>query len=344
MAKGINPQALVNSPEDLVTSEEETRAGFIKLALEKNYLAVPYVEEAKSMKALASRVSNPKELLNVDELRAGLLTASGLSDKSLNYLTEEDKISAIKQLIEKFLEPAGSGFVDELIYRYLLTRGDTLGGKARNLAGQLGERKFIRSLISVFNLSGKDYYWRDSTSGRWFPKPKDDTDLEKRINGFYWKTGKTNRVLIMNTTVPVVKKNVDVCILDGIIDDLKSDGHNKSIIYSNENYVALGELKGGLDPAGADEHWKTANSALNRIRSSFRKKKLAPHTFFVGAAIESSMAKEIFNQLQNGILSSAANLTKDEQLTSICSWIVNLKDGGAMVREQDGLYEEDDGI
>ncbi len=89
MAKGINPQTIIKSPKDLVTSEEETRAGFVKLALEKNYLAVPFVEEAKTMKALATRVGKPKDLLHVQELRMGLLTASGLSDKSLNYLTEE---------------------------------------------------------------------------------------------------------------------------------------------------------------------------------------------------------------------------------------------------------------
>ena len=341
MAKGINPQTSIRSPEDLVTSEGETRAGFIKLALEKNYLAVPYIDEAKSMKALASRVTNPRELLTVEELRAGLLTASGLSDKSLNYLTEDDKVAAIKQLIERFLEPAGEAFVDELIYRYLLTRGDTLGGKARNLAGQLGERKFIRSLLSVFNLSGTNYYWRDSASNTWLQKPNDDIDLEKRANGFHWKSNRAHRLLIMNTTVPIVKKNVDVCVLDGRIEDLKSDRHRKCIIYSNENYIALGELKGGLDPAGADEHWKTANSALSRIRSSFRKKKLGPQTFFIGAAIENSMAKEIFNQLQNGLLGNAANLTKDDQLTSICNWILHLKAPRGMVHEENELYEED---
>ncbi|HUI29587.1 MAG TPA: AvaI/BsoBI family type II restriction endonuclease [Candidatus Acidoferrales bacterium] len=341
MAKGINPQTIIEKPEDLVTSKEETRAGFIKLALEKNYLAMPYIEEARALRAMAGKVQSPKELLKIEELKAGLLTASGLSEKSLKHLTDEDKTSAIKQLIEKFLEPAGDKFVDELTYRYLLTRGGKLGGEANNLAGQLGQRKFIRTLISVFNLAGITYYWKDSDSDSWIAKPNEDTDLEKRANGFYWKIGRANRLLIINTTVPAVKKNVDVCVLDGRMDDLRSDKHRESIIYSNESYIALGELKGGLDPAGADEHWKTANSALSRIRSSFRKKKLSPHTFFVGAAIENSMAKEIFNQLQNGILGGAANLTKDEQLTAICSWIVRLKAASGMVREQDESYRED---
>jgi hypothetical protein len=157
LAKRMKRNIPIKSASDLVTSREKTRAGFISLALEKNYLAVPYVEEAKALKSLASRVSKPNDLLQIQDLRVGLLTASGLSEKSLNYLTEDDKTLAIKEMIEKFLEPAGNDFIDELVYRYLLTKGDALGRKARNLAGVLGERKFLRSLLSVFNLSGINY-------------------------------------------------------------------------------------------------------------------------------------------------------------------------------------------
>ncbi len=158
----MKSNVFIQSANDLVTSKEKTRAGFIALALEKNYLAVPYIEEAKALKSLASRIKKPNDLLEVNELRVGLLTASGLSEKSLNHLTEDDKTLAIKGLIEKFLKPAGEDFIDELVYRYLLTKGDALGGKARNLAGVLGERKFLRSLLSVFNLGGIDYQWKDS--------------------------------------------------------------------------------------------------------------------------------------------------------------------------------------
>lgn len=322
MAKKIKTNTLIQSADDLVTSREKTRAGFIALALEKNYLAVPYIEEAKALKALANQVKKPKDLLNVQDLRVGLLTASGLSDKSLNYLTEEDKKIAIKGLIEEFLEPAGVNFIDELVYRYLLTKGDALGGKARNLAGALGERKFLRSLLSVFNLSGIDYHWKDADTNSWLEKPKDDTGIEKRIKGLYWIKDSKHRLLIMNIIIPVVKKNVDLSILGGKIDDLND--RKKSIIHDNKKYIALGELKGGIDPAGADEHWKTANSALERIRTSFIKKKLKPQTFFIGASIENSMAVEIFRQLQTEALNNAANLTSDDQLTAICDWIINL--------------------
>lgn len=321
MAKKINSNSLIKSADDLVTSREETRAGFIAMALEKNYIAVPYIEEARALKALASQVKKPKDLLQVKDLRVGLLTASGLSDKSLNYLSDADRTLAIKGLIEKFLEPAGENFIDELVYRYLLTKGDALGGKARNLAGSLGERKFLRSLISVFNISGINYKWKDNDANTWLDKPKDDTGIEKRIKAIYWKK-QQDRLMILNTNVPLVNKNVDLLILQGTADELKTG--KQSIIYQQGKYIALGELKGGIDPAGADEHWKTANSALNRIRTSFEKKKLKPQTFFVGAAIENAMAVEIFKQLKSGTMSNAANLTNDKQLTAICDWVINL--------------------
>jgi hypothetical protein len=322
MAKKIKSNSSIKSVEDLVTSRQQTRAGFIAMALEKNYIAVPYIQEAKALKALANKVKRPKELLKVKDLRVGLLTASGLSEKSLNYLTEDDRTLAIKGLIEEFLEPAGKDFIEELVYRYLLTKGDALGGKARNLAGSLGERKFLRSIISVFNLSGINYRWKDTDTNSWVDKPKDDEGIEKRIKSLYWKKNGKNRLLLMNMTIPLVNKNVDLSILQGVIEEAKSG--SQSIIHNPSRYIALGELKGGIDPAGADEHWKTANTALIRIRKAFMDRNLTPKTFFIGAAIERSMATEMFNELQTGVLNNASNLTNDEQLTSVCNWIANL--------------------
>ncbi|MEO8711122.1 MAG: AvaI/BsoBI family type II restriction endonuclease [Parafilimonas sp.] len=322
MAKNIAINSSIKSAEDLVTSREQTRAGFIAMALEKNYIAVPYIEEAKALKALAKKIKKPIELLKEQGLRIGLLTASGLSEKSLNYLTEEDKTIAIKGLIETFLEPAGQSFIDELVYRYLLIKGDALGGKARNLAGLLGERKFLRTLLSVLNLAGIPYKWRDSETKSWIEKSDNDIDIEKRLTSLQWNTKNKSRLLVLNIAVPTVKKNVDLSLIEGNISDLKK-GIN-SIIHQPNKYLALGELKGGIDPAGADEHWKTANSALIRIRNSFSTLNFTPKTFFIGAAIERSMANEMFTELKTGVLSNAANLTNDGQLTEVCNWLVHL--------------------
>ena len=99
---------------------------------------------------------------------------------------------------------------------------------------------------------------------------------------------------------------------------------NSNLIKQPEVYIALGELKGGIDPAGADEHWKTANSALNRITKAFREYNIVPNTFFIAAAIQTSMADEIWSQLQNRTLTNAANLTQSNQVASLCSWLIQL--------------------
>jgi len=99
---------------------------------------------------------------------------------------------------------------------------------------------------------------------------------------------------------------------------------SSSVYQHPPSYVALGELKGGIDPAGADEHWKTARSALDRINTAFAAKAQKPHTFFIGAAIETKMASEIWESLKAGRLENAANLTDENQIASITRWLCNL--------------------
>lgn len=149
-------------------------------------------------------------------------------------------------------------------------------------------------------------------------------DIEKLVKGLYWKSHGIDRTLIYNLTVPIVKKNVDLSLFNCSPNDLSFSKNKSSVLYKPERYLALGELKGGIDPAGADEHWKTANSALDRIRKAFSNKNCSPHTFFIGAAIENAMAKEIYQQLTNNILSNSANLTNEEQVVSLCNWLIKI--------------------
>lgn len=322
MAKKIKSGIGLLSVDDLLTSREETRAGFIAMALEKNLMASQYVDEAKALKALAGKIKRPRQLLESTDLRRGLIAASGLSNKSLKFLTEEDKTEAIRGLIETFLEPAGTDFPDELVYRYLLTKGDALGGSARNLAGALGDRKFLRILISVLTLAGVNYSWKDRKTRVWISESTAEAGVEKRIAALYWRKAGRDRLLVMNVSLPLIEKNVDLVLLDAKPQDLT--GTDRNLYLQNTRFVALGELKGGIDPAGSDEHWKTANFALNRVRSKFQTLGLNPPTFFIGAAIERSMAGEIVQQLNSRVLDRAANLTKDDQLASVCEWIMNL--------------------
>jgi type II restriction enzyme len=149
--------------------------------------------------------------------------------------------------------------------------------------------------------------------------PEDDTDIELHLRGLAWGEGANCRTLVYNLTVPLFGNNVDLCLFQ-----CPSDQMGKKVHATPNAYLALGELKGGIDPAGADEHWKTARTALNRIRAAFAKKKLKPHAFFIGAAIEAKMANEIWAMLTSGELQNAANLTEDDQIASLTRWLCAL--------------------
>ncbi|MFN8459166.1 MAG: type II restriction endonuclease [Anaerolineae bacterium] len=307
----------LNSSDDLVTSYEATRAGFVALALEKNRRATPYVAEARALQEAASQAKTPVELLNIHGIEAGLLTAAGLSDKALNHLLLQDKTEAINGLIKNFLEPAGEKFIEELVFRFLLIRGDTLGGSMRNLGGAVAQRKLTRAIISTLAIAGIKYHWQHAKTRQWIDMTDDDTDIELSLRGLNWHSQGKSRTLIYNLTVPLLKNNVDLCLFN-----LNPEG--LADYKSTEAYVALGELKGGIDPAGADEHWKTVRTALDRIREAFSKEEHSPYTFFVGAAIEKKMAGEIWGQLESGLLSNAANLNNSSQVAAISRWLSTL--------------------
>ena len=309
---------------DLITPYAQTRAGFLKIALEKNQQASPFVAEAKALKTIALRAKNAKALLSMPLIASALLTASGLSTKALTHLTEDDKQEAINNLVIQFLEPAGVEFVDELVFRFLLTRGDSLGGKMRNLAGKIAEKTLLRTIVATLSIQNQPFQWYDAYSKKWMIGNKNDPHIETRSKGLSWHSNNQDRTLLLNLTVPLVGKNVDLCLLNASPKEIVRRGKQPSRHRDPSYYIALGELKGGIDPAGADEHWKTANSALNRIRNSFWQESLKPNIFFIGAAIENAMSEEIFAQLQAGELANAANLTDEAQLFALADWLCRL--------------------
>lgn len=313
----------ITSLDDLITTHEETRAGFLAIALEKNIVGDPYVKQALTFKSMVSHTKEPDDFLTMPSIRPFLLTAAGLSEKSLQHLDNADYTLVIKELINKFLKPAGVAYIDETIYRFLLTKGDAVGGTMRNRIGAMGQEKLVRCILSCMNVRGIIYEWVDGNNStfKWLSKPSDDMGVEKTLKALHWMNSHGSRVLGFNMTNAIVKKNIDICLYNA--DKTK---YEKGRIAKNhpESAIMLGELKGGIDPAGADEHWKTANTALNRIRTSYADKGLQIQTSFVGAAIERAMAGEIYLQLKDGIITNGANLTNTNQLVEYCNWLLEI--------------------
>ena len=309
----------LSTSADLITAPEEIRAGFVALALERSRQASPFVEQARALKVAAMQAKDPNDLLEIEGIRTALLTAAGFSEKATKQTEEKDQIAAIRDFIEKFLEPSGTNFVDELVYRFLLTRGDSLGGSMRNIAGKLAERKLTRSLISALIIHETTYQWLNKMSNTWITENADNANIELSLKALSWKKNGETRTLIYNRKIPLVDKNIDICLLHCTPDKME-----QAIQGPPERFIAFGELKGGIDPAGADEHWKTAQTALTRIKTAFANESLSPDLFFIGAVIVDSMAGEIWNQLEEGTLKNAANLTDPDQVASLANWLVDL--------------------
>ncbi len=308
----------LSKSSDLVTTYNETRAGFIAAALEKNRHASPYVEEARTLQMRIRLTNSPDGLLKLPDIRSGLIAAAGISDKAASHLGDDGCNDAISEFIENFLIPAGEKFKEELIFRFLLTKGDSLGGSMRNIVGALAQKKLNTSILAALRLTKKHYMWFHESSDTWLSGEKNDGTEEAK--GLFWRNNKKEqRVLYYNITVPIVKNNIDIVLLDKLYSD-----PIKEIIKQPINFIALGELKGGIDPAGADEHWKTAKTAIDRIVKAFKSQKQFPSIFYIGAAIESKMATEIWDNLKSRYISNAANLTKPEHITSLAEWLLEL--------------------
>ncbi len=291
---------IIQKAADLQTKHSAICEGFLAQALQKTEKAVPFIEEARIFYKALKKVTSIDKLLTFQAYRNDLASACGFSDKARSKLTEQELNSAIKKVLDRIFKESGSEFREDILYRYLLTKGDTLGGSMRNFTGASAGTKLTEKIIE--RLSGGD----------------------QKIEVLRGKSGKIQRViwnertLLFDVKPPLIGKNIDVILINrGDVDTSEEE-----LLSDKSRYIACGELKGGIDPAGADEHWKTANSALGRIRTRFGRQPIA--LFFVGAAIEISMAKEIFKQLKTGKLSHAANLNEDAQVNDLVDWLLTL--------------------
>lgn len=352
------PQS-IKSAEELVTPPDKICAGFIAQAKSKADKAQPYVDDAFEFWGVLQDLKDAEavaELYTVPKYRKALLAAAGYSDKALNNLSknmsEDDLTEALRAF---FAERCNSPqFRLEIFARYLLTRGDTLGGSMRNFVGAEGKEKFKNALIAALDKSNLKYTLKE---------------YDGRIRGIEWFTGRIiqhdkdgkpldtslpeRRLMVFDTTPRQLglseessdeegeaksdnekKNNVDLILLDSTHYPIKLwrgkesktqfTLRKKMLFKDARNFLAVGELKSGIDPGGADEHFKTAGSAMVRLRNRFIPFGVQVRTFLVVAAVARAMAVEIFASLQSGELIHAANFTNEEQVNDLTSWLTSL--------------------
>lgn len=319
--ESVNP--FITKSDDLVTSPAARRDGFLEVALHKSGISNVYLDQAKALQTnLKENTNRSQDILNLAKERKTLLLAAGLSTKAQGNLTDDDKKQILQEFEEKVIRPCGQKYIDEIVYRYLLSLGEQLGGKMRNVIGDIAREKLSRCIIAQLRILDFSFSIH-CNQGKWIDGSEYTENNMKTVKAIRWECDGHQRTLLHNINVPNLgtdnkPKNVDIVVFSKFVNKIKGNDL-KDILKDQKNFVVMGELKGGFDPAGADEHWKTTRGALERIRTSYRRVNIA----FVGAAIEKSMAAEIFNQLQSKDISNAANMTNCDQMNSFCKWLVN---------------------
>lgn len=293
----------IKLPENLVTSQEATRLGFLEQALKKTSEADTYLVEAGRFRVRLQAAGSPQEAARLPDIRNELIAAAGFSEKAISHFSSSDLGRSLRTVLERIHSDTGEHWRDAVLYRFLLTRGDSLGGTMRNITGSTATYKFAQAVMA--SLKSMEVSPVITLSPR----------NKEKIQRIAWE----NRIILFDKKPPFMSNNIDVLLLSASSINFRNDSQT---LKSKENYIACGEIKGGIDPAGADEHWKTACTALDRIRGEFSPK--VPKLFFVGAAIQSTMAEEMFGQLQSGDLAFAANSNVQEQLSDISEWLVSL--------------------
>ncbi|EAB5457719.1 DUF1217 domain-containing protein [Escherichia coli] len=284
-------------PEDLITTIDNRIDGFSWQASQKLGKADPYIEIADYARANIHKVHNVETLRNDPLLTTFIIAACMMSKKSLSHLNISMQNKIIEELID-FSKFNDSNYVQKLERRYLLTCGDSLGGSMRNAVGQNAQQLLGNCIVNrLFNLG-------------YNPKLIHRSD---KLVGITWG----DKRISFDQKPKFIDKSVDFIVVRG-------ESARVGTLENPSDYICCGELKGGIDPAGADEHWKTAKSALDRIVTAFNSKQISPPKLvFVGAAIEFAMSYEIFDLLENGWLAGAANILKEEQLHEVIDIIIN---------------------
>ncbi len=290
----------ITSAKDLITPRSNTRAGFLAQALRKTQEASPYIQKAKELLARSERAKTLNQLVKDPEIQDELAAAAGFSEKAVSHFSSQQLEEAVLRVIQDIRREAGKDWKAELVYRFLLTKGDSLGGAMRNIMGEVAKSQFSDIVISSLKEQG-------------IKSSVEITDKQRgKIRSINWNS----RILLFDVKPPIIGKNIDIILLNN------AGGNNNTLdlLGKPKNYLVCGELKGGIDPAGADEHWKTARTALDRISEKIEGKRLK--LFFAGAAIEASMASEIWRRLKSAKLSYAANLTVPEQVGDLVLWLL----------------------
>jgi len=212
--------------------------------------------------------------------------------------------------------------------------GDSLGGISRNEVGRtammrllnplvrfLHERKLLDSISFSYTgaLDADETY--DGTTGRQSMELTPDTDMEEWLSEFERNRVKYHELVLRNGNRLLVDRQLKWEDGFGNTHRIGPDLHS---VTQEQDFVWAAEVKGGADPAGSDEHWKTATQVLNRILDASQATgRPKPDLAFVATILVERVAREAQEWIDAGKLTAAYNLTKmlreEREMERFCS-------------------------
>ena len=141
---------LINSASDIITSHQAVRDGFLSQALAKTAKAEPYIGQAKRLREFLKQTDSIETAVRLPSIRTDLMAAAGFSDKAQSHLNSDvDLTEALGRVVGQIAEEHAGKWRQEVLYRFLLTKGDSLGGSMRNYTGAVAGIQLSQSLLSA---------------------------------------------------------------------------------------------------------------------------------------------------------------------------------------------------
>jgi hypothetical protein len=241
--------------------------------------------------------------------------------------TRDEAIGIVKYLNEivsgLLIETGAAGVTrNRHIQMVMANLGDSLGGSSRNEVGRVAMAHVMRRLIKHLHRRGWldriVYTLRESLvpgTGRGQDIVLDiepQVDIGEKLDEIEAKYVKYKEVHLSNGVELLVDKQITWYDSSGKKYNPTADLHSDRGESVDETEMIWGaEVKGGADPAGSDEHWKTASRALARIlEDALESGHEKPPLSFIGTTIVKKVAVEIKAWMERGDLVSAYNLTK----------------------------------
>lgn len=286
-------------------------------------------------------IDNPELFLyyrNVAMLSRKVMNGIGLRTDTFEDHKQSPTNEDAKE-ISKYLNEVISGLLVTIgevspnmhLQMFLANLGDSLGGTSRNDVGRAASTLIVRYIALHMHQTGKlvgiTYSVKNSFE-------TDDEDEDTQSEGVYSVEvvpGFDLVTLLSSLEKQRVKYkelrfgNGYSLLLDRQIKWIAESEDEKTIpkkfgvdFHStndeSETMKWAAELKGGADPAGSDEHWKTATEALNRIiEASKDTGRDAPELSFIATIFVQRVARAAQKWIDSGKLKSAYNLTKIQE-------------------------------